>query len=416
VDGSFRQALAQFPFPEVSERILAKYFVAGGIPEGAVCKSVSAFNFDSTRELIELAVAGAFCLVWISKKGHDGEVSINLLEKVQIPHIYYLTGAMLAGVDWVTMGAGITLQVPGVLDAIVSGGVPSYRVAVAGSVDGSVALSFNPSEFFGRMPAVKRPKFLPIVSTHVLASMMEKRLPAGSIQGFVVEFPIAGGHNAPPRGKSALSNIGEPVYGIRDEVNFSTLRDLGIPFWVAGGFASPEGLARAESLRAEGIQTGTIFALCEDSGMIPAFRAEIRRQGFRGELNVRTDPKASPTGFPFKVIQLAGTQSDPAVYAARKRTCDICFLRVPYQHAGGIGFRCPAEPIDDYLRKGGELADAANARCLCNGLLAGAGLATSGRELPIFTLGDDVSFLPHLMNNENDSYTSADAIAYLRSK
>jgi NAD(P)H-dependent flavin oxidoreductase YrpB (nitropropane dioxygenase family) len=414
--GNYRRALAHFPFPEIADRIIKTYYVENGIPKDQKFKRLPAFSMHSRRDLIELTVAGSFSFVWLAKEGHDGLISVNYLEKVQIPHIYHLTGAMLAGVDFVTMGAGITLQIPGVLDAIASRGIPSYRVLVEGSKNGTETISFNPSTFFNtKFPDVKRPAFLPIVSTDVLASLMTKRLPADSIQGFVVEKPTAGGHNAPPRTKGIFDETGQPVYGPKDEVCFKNLESLNIPFWIAGSLASPEGLAEAQALGAVGIQAGSIFALSDDSGMKSSYRSEMRRLGYNGKLVIRTDPTVSPTGFPFKVAQLNGTQSDTKVYGDRKRICDLSALLVPYKITDTkIGFRCSSEPINDYLRKGGKLEDAQGARCLCNGLFSAAGLGNPG-ELPIFTMGDDVSFLPFLMQNEHDIYGAAEAIKYLLS-
>lgn len=414
VGGHFRRALEKFPFPGVVERIIDTYFVEGGIAPGTKFKPVPGFNLNPGKALMELTVAASFAFVWLAKEGHTAPISVNYLEKIQIPHIFELTGAMMAGVDYVTMGAGITLQIPDVLDTIARGDNPSYRVNVEGSKNGTELVSFDRQSLFGKTE-LKRPNFLPIVSTDVLASLMSKRLPEGSIQGFVVEQPTAGGHNAPPRGKSTLNERGEPVYGPRDEPSFEKLKGLGIPFWIAGSFASPENLAKAKSLGAVGVQVGSIFALSEDSGMDPSFRKEIRRLGYIGELIIRTDPKASPTGFPFKVIQLPGTQSDPEVCEARKRVCDVCVLRTPYQKEDGtVGFRCSSEPLEDYLRKGGKEDDTVGVRCICNGLLSAAGIGNPG-EPPIFTLGDDVSFLRHLMGDQHSPYTAEDAVTYLLS-
>ena len=79
-----------------------------------------------------------------------------------------------------------------------------------------------------------RPRFLPVVSTEVLAKALLK---AGSdgIDGFIVEKNKAGGHNAPPRRKAPLSDTHEPVYGPKDEVDLVHFSALGKPFWVAGG-------------------------------------------------------------------------------------------------------------------------------------------------------------------------------------
>ncbi|OGI89771.1 hypothetical protein A2911_00730 [Candidatus Nomurabacteria bacterium RIFCSPLOWO2_01_FULL_40_15] len=418
VGGHYRRALSHFPFPEIAERILAKYFIEGGKPSDQNFKEVPLFSMRPRRDLIELAIAGSFALVWLAKEGHDNPISVNYLEKLQIGHIYHLTGAMLAGVDFVTMGAGITLQIPGVLDAIASGGIPSYRVYVENSTRGNETISFDPHEYLGKKFSreLMRPGFLPIVSTDVLAKLMVAKLPPGSIQGFVVELPTAGGHNAPPRKKGVFDETGQPLYGEKDEVAFDVLRDLGIPFWVGGSLASPEGLAKAQALGAVGIQAGSIFALSEDSGMASFHRAKIRYLGFRGELVVRTEANASPTGFPFKVPQLAGTHSDSEVYASRERNCSRKALQFPAERADGrIVFRCASEPVEDYIKKGGNLEDTVGARCLCNGLFAAVGLGDPS-EAPIFTMGDDVSFLPHLMKDEFDSYTAVEAINWLLSR
>jgi len=414
VGGHYRRALAHFPFPEIAERILAKYFIEGGKPLNQSFKEVPLFSLRPRQDLIELAIVASFAFVWLAKEGHDGPISVNYLEKLQIGHIYHLTGAMLAEVDFVTMGAGLTRQIPGVLDAIASGGNPSYQVYVENSTR-KYEISFNPREFLGeKYPReLKRPGFLPIVSTDVLAKRMHEKLSSG-IQGFVIELPTAGGHNAPPRKKGVFDETGQPVYGERDEVNFKVLCDLGIPFWIGGSLASPEGLAKARALGAVGIQVGSIANLSNHSGTAPVYRRRMRRLGYQGELVVRTDPTASPTGFPFKVLQLIGTMSETEVYTARVRNCSRKALQFPAEREGKIVFRCSAEPVDDYLRKGGKLEDTVGVRCLCNGLFSAAGLGDPN-ELPIFTMGDDVSFLRRLMADESSSYGATDAIAWLLS-
>ena len=57
-----------------------------------------------------------FVEVFLAKEGHNNPVGINYLEKVQIPHLPSIYGAMLAGVGYVLMGAGIPLHIPGVLE------------------------------------------------------------------------------------------------------------------------------------------------------------------------------------------------------------------------------------------------------------------------------------------------------------
>src|SRR3989344_9291329 len=123
---------------------------------------VTTYNLHPRSSLIELTVAASFVFVWLAKEGHAGPVSVNYLEKIQIPHVYHLTGAMLAGVDFVTMGAGITLQIPGVLDTLSKGGSPNYNVFIEGSKNGTEKISFVPQEFFGeKLPDMNRPGFFP---------------------------------------------------------------------------------------------------------------------------------------------------------------------------------------------------------------------------------------------------------------
>ena len=46
--------------------------------------------------------------------------------------------------------------------------------------------------------------------------------------------------NAPPRGGMQLNEHGEPVYGPRDAPNLETIRNLGLPFWLAGSYSTPD--------------------------------------------------------------------------------------------------------------------------------------------------------------------------------
>ena len=42
---------------------------------------------------------------------------------------------------------------------------------------------------------------------------------------------------------------------------------------------------------------------------------------------MRSDWRSSPTGFPFRVLQLNGTLSDAETFEARQRVCDLGVLR-----------------------------------------------------------------------------------------
>jgi nitronate monooxygenase len=134
-----------------------------------------------------------------------------------------------------------------------------------------------------------------------------------------------------------------------------------------------------------------------------------------GTMRVFTDPQASPTSFPFKVVQLPGTIADAEVYRARARVCDLGYLREAYRAAdGSIGFRCPAEPVSAYVGKGGVIADTVGRKCICNALVANIGLGQRrGRtdEPGIVTAGDDLAGLLRFMRPGSPRYAAADVIA-----
>ena len=253
-----------------------------------------------------------FVEVFLAKEGHKNPVGINYLEKVQMPHLYSLYGAMLAGVGYVLMGAGIPLHIPGVLDAFVAQHAAEYRLAVTGAAQGQIAdqdmqMRLDPAEYAeGPLPVLQRPRFLAIVSSNTLAATMLRRA-TGRVDGLVIESPTAGGHNAPPRGKLQLNAAGEPVYGERDQVNIAELRTLGVPFWLAGGYGHPAKLRAALEQGATGVQVGTAFAFSRESGMRPDLKNRLLAQAVTGSGQVFTDPLASPTGFPFSNTQGDGS-------------------------------------------------------------------------------------------------------------
>lgn len=412
--GDLRRALAAFPYPEVAQRILDRYYIAGGKAADAPFKTPAMVSHDPGRSTRELVVVSSFATIYLAKEGHTGRVGLNLLEKIQAPTLLALYGAMLAGVDVVLMGAGIPRQIPKILDDLAAGKSAEMRLDVTGATE-PVMIYFDPSKF-GGSPVLKRPVFLAIVSSPVLAENL-RRKSSGRVDGFVVEASIAGGHNAPPRGPMQLTPEGEPVYGERDRIDPARFCEIGLPFWLAGGYGRIGKLREALALGAHGVQVGTAFAFCEESGFEPAIKAEIIAAVKRGDLSIHTDAFASPTGFPFKVAQVAGTLAEPAVYEMRARVCDLGLLREAYQKPdGGIGFRCSAEPEESYLAKGGDPANTTGRVCLCNSLCAAVGIGqvrADSTEPPIITLGDDLEAVRKLLKDDRSSYSAAEVIDQL---
>lgn len=412
--GHLRRALDAFPHPDIARRILDDYFIPGGKPAAVAYKLGPLPRLDPAPASVELLVAANFCEVWLARQGHDNPVGINYLEKLQLVTLPSLYGALLAGVDTVIMGGGIPLAIPGVLDGLARGQTVSLNIDVEGATGSqSWTQRFDPRSLGEPSTpiALRRPRFCAIVSSDTVARAMQRRA-TGRVDGLVVEHHSAGGHNAPPRRSHEAHTDGEP-YGPRDEPNLARIADLGLPFWLGGGYGSPSRLQEALARGAVGVQVGSPFAHCRESG----FTAEIKRafleRALAGGLTVETDLQASSTGYPFKVARELSQG-----LASRRRVCDLGYLRQPYLRPdGAIGYRCPAEPVSVYTAKGGSSEETAGRECLCNGLLAAIGLgqplASGGVEPPIVTAGSDLSWVRPLVQRFGLDYSAADVLAYM---
>ncbi|PLX67717.1 MAG: 2-nitropropane dioxygenase [Denitrovibrio sp.] len=389
-DGNMRRALSHFPVKSIAERIINEYYIEGGKAEEASFKNLPMYTLTPPKELVELTVAANFVEVFLAKEGHDNPIGLNLLEKVALPNPASIYGAMLAGVDYVVMGAGIPREIPGVIDAFSKGEDASIRIYVEGAEkDEEYRMHFSPKDIMGEfLTELPRPKFYAIVSSNILATtMVKKTKPA--VDGLVVEHNTAGGHNAPTRGGLNLGESGEPTYGEKDEVDLEKIKALGVPFWLAGSWGEAAKLKEAIAAGAQGIQVGTLFAMCKESGFVDSIKKAILEK----LPDVFTDPKASPTGFPFKVVNLEDTLAMIEEYLKRHRICNLGYLRHLYKKEDGtIGYRCPAEPAKAYIMKGGDEEELEGRKCLCNALIANIGLPAvykSGYvEQKLITAGD----------------------------
>lgn len=425
--GHMKHAMEQFPFPEIAEQVYDKYFINGGKNNNEPFKLAGMYSANTNIKLEQLTTLGNFVEVFLAKEGHNNPVGINYLEKIQMAHLPAIYGAMLADVDYVIMGAGVPLQIPGILDSFVTHKPESYNLFVEdASKESKTATHFNPKEIIGSIDKeLKRPDFLGIISSATLATVLTTRA-SGNVNGFVIEEPTAGGHNAPPRGKFQYNEKGEPLYGPKDIVDVDKIKSFGLPFWIGGSYGSPEKLKYALEAGATGIQVGTLFSLTNESGldktikenMLKKLLKEHPKKAKHKTINIYTDPVASPTGFPFKVASLEGTHSESEIYDNRKRICDLGYLRTPFEKEDGtLGYRCPAEPFENYVKKGGALEDTLGRKCLCNGLLANIGLPQVQKdgitEKPIITAGNDINEIKKLLGDKT-SYSAVDVLDYLR--
>jgi NAD(P)H-dependent flavin oxidoreductase YrpB (nitropropane dioxygenase family) len=111
--GHICRALASFPEPTFTQRFLDRYFVEGGKAADTAFRPVPMSSVLPSLISLEFCILSTFVTVWLAREGHNGCVGINLLEKSRISTMPSLYGAMLAGVDYVLMGAGIPRQFTG---------------------------------------------------------------------------------------------------------------------------------------------------------------------------------------------------------------------------------------------------------------------------------------------------------------
>jgi NAD(P)H-dependent flavin oxidoreductase YrpB (nitropropane dioxygenase family) len=420
-------ALAPALGPELAA-LHEAYFLPGGKDPSRPYKPVRAFGLDAPRWLQLLTIAGNFTAVWECKQGHDQPVGINYLQKVELSQLPALYGALLAGVDYVCAGAGNPAAFPGYLSSLARREPVEQEVHVA-RASRPRTLRFDPMDFgAGEPPRLKAPRFIAIVSTCEQAEQLAGR-EATRPFGFVFEGPCAGGHNAPPADYQRFLGA-PPRWGPKDELDLRRLAGLRQPFWLAGAHANPEGLRRALDVGAAGVQFGTVLALCDESGMSPALRLRVLEQIWHKRLAVVTEPLMSPTGFPFKVVQLAGSLSEEAIRSERERVacCDLGHLATPVEvrrrvprpdgrveEVVELQTLCPAEPVEAFTRKGGVMMRRKGAICLCNGLMSAAGYpGVHGGyvEPPVVTAGDasvkDVRAIQ--MEVRRLTYSAAEAI------
>ncbi len=415
-----------------------KYYIEGGRPPGTPYKAVPPCrltrieNFkpgpdsfwELPREMQVLVLAANFAEVWLAKEGHDKPVGINFLRKVERPLPWALYGAMLAGAAYVLVGAGSPDELPAMIEKL-SRHEPasmSFKVYGTSSDSGNFYAAVRPATLDAGGEPLAAPRFLAIVSSYGLAKALYDD-PATRPYGFVVEGSEAGGHSAAPS-KKCFGKDGRQllVYTEADKADIAAIAGIGLPFWLAGGYSSHARLKAAQAAGATGIQFGTLAALSAQSGMSPADRSKTARLLAAGELEVRNDPLISPTGFPFKVAQVPGTISEPEVYQARRRVCDMGLLQVAYLKPDGtLGYRCPAEPVETFVAKGGRVQNTVGRGCLCNALLSACGLpqvrADGYVEPPVVTLGEDLAAAKELLKDlpaGHDTYTIGRAIMSLR--
>ncbi|MCB1190084.1 MAG: nitronate monooxygenase [Leptospiraceae bacterium] len=405
---------------------------ANGLP-GFPIEQAGIYTLKLDEELIKLLILVGFAETWLAKQGHNGLIFINFLHKIETPLMYVLYGAMLASIDGVIVGAGNPDGLPQMCSMLANHQDVQIELNVLYKEAGEkFVLPFCPKDIDeGKLTTkpLKRPTFLAIVSLHDLAIALSKSssLPP---DGFVIENYRAGGHNANPvEGIFKKDALGQPLYGEKDIANLEVIKGLNLPYWLGGGYGNGLKLKEALETGANGVQVGSLFALCEESGMRSEHKAAIFQELKKGkdDISIVRTTMYSPTGFSFKVALLEGTLADKEVYENRNRTCDIGLL-----HQFGLSKpdeskmrkmfqRCPAAPVNGFIKNRGIERNTEEKRCLCNGLLAAVGLPQVAKDVngnamdepSIVSLGENLQGIRELSRNGQIHYSCADVIDYI---
>ena len=278
-------------------------------------------------------------------------------------------------------------------------------------------MTFGPRDFMEHdLPALARPRFLAIIASNTLAATMIRKS-NGRADGLVVEGPTAGGHNAPPRGKWQLNTDGETIYGERDQVDLGKLRELGLPFWLAGEYGTSEKLREARAEGAAGVPVGTPFAFCVESGLALNYKQSILTSvalgTARGIYRSGGFSNALSRSFRWKVHFPTAKSIPPGPAPATSATCVRPTACPQELSANGV----PAEPVNTYVAKGGKLENTVGRKCLCNALLADIGLpqARNGKrvEAALVTAGNGIAEVARFIQAGNHEYTAADVVGAL---
>ncbi|MBP7622134.1 MAG: nitronate monooxygenase, partial [Gemmatimonadales bacterium] len=75
-----------------------------------------------------------------------------------------------------------------------------------------------------------------------------------------------------------------------------------------------------------------------------------------------------------------------------------------------------SEPIEDYVKKGGDIAETTGRRCLCNSLMANVNIGQfredGFQETQLLTSGDDLTMIAEFLQGRT-SYSAVDVLEYL---
>lgn len=402
-DADLLRAMRYFPNQEIVQEVMEKFCVPEGKDSNKKLRYLPLFTQKPSQLLQKVVILANFCEVWLAKRGHNQPIGINYLAKVEMPMLYAFYGAMLAGVDYIVVGAGHIPKLGETLKKLKKHKEVELELHVVGAPsDKSFKMRFNPVEIMGKSILSKKlvkPLLFLIFSSNTLAIRYGRNKDVDGIQIEIAKD--AGGHI----GSEALI-----------ELNL-IMEKLKKPIIVTGGFADQAGYLLAKEFGVAAIGAGTISSHSRNAGFTKEIKHQVYEAVKNGKAMTRINSTASPTGFDFRELVLEGTLSQEDVLNKRVRGCRFGCLRTVYyfideEGSGSLGYRCPAEPINIFTGKGGDIEKARYARCLCATLIADTGHGDPSEPIYI-TAGTHINDIQNLINDNGELYTAEDVVNWI---
>jgi hypothetical protein len=263
--------------------------------------------------IIELLIATGFAEVWLAKEGHNGRIFINFLNKIELPLIYVMYGAMLAGVDGVIVGAGNPDGLPAICSQLAEHATVTRNLSVLYAGPGEqFTISFDPKTVadgaftrtpLPRPPSWPSPRWKNWSRRWLRARARRQMASSSSITPQAATTPT---RSAPCAG----TKKGQPIYSTGRSRPGCHPRGRH-PVLAGRRLRQPCPPARCAGSRCGGRPGG--FGLCPGGGIghesrVPFCDFQGAAQGADDAALVKTT-MFSPTGFSFKVVQLKDTLS-----------------------------------------------------------------------------------------------------------
>ena len=232
------------------------------------------------------------------------------------------------------------------------GGDASRSTSPAGDGRRGIVESTRATCLAHDLPPLRRPSSSPS-SRSTAGAIPGTRDPRDPPDGFVVEGPPAGGHNAPPRGQPAAQRARRA--GLRRRATWSTSTKMRARPAVLDGrrVRHPRAGRRRPSRPARpACRSAPRSPSAQESGLTrcrprPRARPPAGRRPHRAH---------RPAGLPDRLPVQGGRSSRARCQPGRglrgaPRLCDLGYLRQPYERAErhGWAIRCAGEPVHTYL-------------------------------------------------------------------